>query len=124
MGASLFRAFVDVLTPSDTFPALRLIRLGSEPVLARDVGCSAGTFAPPCLLVNGLASGETQTVRFFCVDHGTEVPGSLVPVGYPVEDKTVLLVDDAGHEVEPGQVGGDRRPEPIPGPGLLAATGI
>jgi amino acid adenylation domain-containing protein len=105
MGASLFRAFVDALTPSDTFPALRLIRLGSEPVLARDVELFRRHFAPPCVLVNGLASGETQTVRFFCVDHGTEVPDSLVPVGYPVEDKTVLLVDDAGHEVEPGQVG-------------------
>ena len=105
MGASLFRAFVDALTPSDTFPALRLIRLGSEPVLAHDVRLFRRHFAPPCLLVNGLASGETQTVRFFCVDHRTEVPDGLVPVGYPVEDKTVLLVDDAGLEVEPGHVG-------------------
>ena len=105
MGASLFRAFVDALTPSDTFPALRLIRLGSEPVLAHDVRLFRRHFAPPCLLVNGLASGETQTVRFFCVDHRTEVPDGLVPVGYPVEDKSVLLVDDAGHEVEPGHVG-------------------
>jgi non-ribosomal peptide synthetase component F/acyl carrier protein len=105
MGASLFRAFVDALTPSDTFPALRLIRLGSEPILASDVHRFRRHFAPPCVLVNGLASGETQTVRFFCIDHHTAVPDGLVPVGYPVEDKTVLVVDDAGHEVAPGQVG-------------------
>jgi amino acid adenylation domain-containing protein len=105
MGASLFRAFADALTPGDTFPALRLIRLGSEPILARDVVLFRRHFAPPCVLVNGLASGETQTVRFFRVDHGTEVPDGVVPVGYPVDDKTVLVVDEAGHEVEPGQVG-------------------
>ena len=31
--------------------------------------------------------------------------GSLVHVGYPMEDKTVLLLDDAGQEVAPGEVG-------------------
>ena len=28
-----------------------------------------------------------------------------MPVGYPVEDKTILLLDDTGKEVEAGQVG-------------------
>lgn len=105
MGASLFRAFADVLDERDAFPALRLIRLGSEAVVRSDVELFRRHFSSPCLLVNGLASGETQTFRFFCVDQRTELAEGLVPVGYPVEDKTALLLDEAGHEVAPGQVG-------------------
>lgn len=105
MGASLFRAFVDVLEGGQTFPALRLIRLGSEPLEARDVDLYRRHFPPSCRLVNGLASGETQTIRFFSIGHDTPVPGPLVPVGYPVPDKTVLVLDDDGREVARGEVG-------------------
>ena len=105
MGASLFRSLADVLGDADQFPKLRMIRLGSEPVQKRDVDLYRRYFSSHCLLVNGLASGETQTIRFFCMDQNTDVSGSLVPVGYPVEDKTILLLDDAGKEVESGEVG-------------------
>lgn len=105
MGASLFRAFADVLDPAETFPTVRVIRLGSEPLETRDVDLYRRHFPPTCLFVNGLASGETQTIRFFCIDHRTHVPGPLVPVGYPLEDKPVRLLDDAGREVGPGEVG-------------------
>lgn len=105
MGASLFRSFVDVLDAADDFPALRLIRLGSEPVRREDVLRYRRHFPPSCRLVNGLASGETQTIRFFSIDHATEIAGPLVPVGYAVADKTVRLVDEAGREVAPGEVG-------------------
>ncbi len=105
MGASLFRSFVDVLGDGDKFPELRLIRLGSETVQKRDVELYNQHFSARCLLVNGLASGEAQTIRFFCVDHDTNVSDGIVPVGYPVEDKTILLLDDTGKEVKAGQVG-------------------
>ena len=105
MGASLFRSFVDVLGDADTFPNLRFIRLGSETIQERDVELYKRHFPPHCLLVNGLASGETQTIRFYCMNHDTVTTGPIVPVGYPVEDKTILLLDDDGKEVEAGQVG-------------------
>jgi len=105
MGASLFRSLADALGDDDAFPKLRLIRLGSEPVQKGDLELYKKYFSPRCLLVNGLASGETQTIRFLCIDHDTDIAGSIVPVGYPVEDKSVFLLDDNGKEVEAGQVG-------------------
>lgn len=105
MGASLFRSFVDVLGGSDEFPKLRMIRLGSETVQKRDLDLYKQHFSPDCLLVNGLASGEAQTIRFFCMNHDTEVAEDIVPVGYPVEDKTILLLDDDGNEVATGREG-------------------
>lgn len=47
MGASLFRAFADVLVPGDTFPSVRLLRLGSEPLRTRDVELYRRHFPPP-----------------------------------------------------------------------------
>ena len=106
MGASLFRALSDALEGSAAgLSALRMIRLGSETVQASDLELYRRHFPPQCRLVNGLASGEMQTIRFFSIDHETRVSGSIVPVGYPMEDKTVLLLDDTGQEVAPGEVG-------------------
>jgi amino acid adenylation domain-containing protein len=105
MGASLFRSLADVLPKPEHLTNLRLIRLGSEPVQKTDLDLYKKHFPCHCLLVNGLASGETQTIRFYCMDHKSEISADILPVGYPVEDKTILLLDDNGKEVEFGQVG-------------------
>ena len=105
MGASLFRSLADVLAKPEHLNRLRLIRLGSEPVQKSDLDLYKKHFPRHCLLVNGLASGETGTTRFYCMDHSSEISHNILPVGYPVEDKTISLLDDAGNEVEPGQVG-------------------
>lgn len=72
---------------------------------ASDVELYRRHFSPHCRLVNGLASSETQTICFFPIDHATRLSGSLVPVGYPVPDKSVFLLDEAGRRVPPGEVG-------------------
>ena len=105
MGASLFRSLADVLPKPEHLNHLRLIRLGSEPVQKSDLELYKKHFPSHCLLVNGLASGETGTTRFYCMDHSSEISTNILPVGYPVEDKTILLLDDNGEEVESGQVG-------------------
>lgn len=105
MGASLFRSLADALPKPEHLTDLRLIRLGSEPVQKADLDLYKKYFPSQCLLVNGLASGETGTTRFYCMDYDSEISANILPVGYPVEDKTILLLDDNGQEVEPGQVG-------------------
>lgn len=105
MGASLFRSLADVLPKPEHLPRLRIVRLGSEPVQKSDLELYKKHFPPNCLLVNGLASGETATTRFYCMDHSSEISANIVPVGYPVEDKTILLLDDDGNEVPSGEVG-------------------
>ncbi len=105
MGASLFRSLADVLPGADCLTSLRMIRLESELVKKADLDLYKKHFPSHCVLVNGLAAGETQTISFLCMDHSSEIAGNIVPVGYPVADKTVLLLDDNGKAVAPGQVG-------------------
>jgi acyl-coenzyme A synthetase/AMP-(fatty) acid ligase len=100
-----FRHFVDTLTGAEKFPNLRLIRLGAEPVYKRDVELYRRHFSPDCLLANLLGTTETGLICEYFVNRETQIDGSLVPVGYPVPDKQVLLLDEHGKEIEPDQVG-------------------
>ncbi len=100
-----FRYFVDALSGETRFPHLRLLVLASEAVTRREVELYREHFAPGCILVNRLGATETYNYRLYFLDHDTAVAGNLVPAGYPVPDKQVLLFDDAGQEIGPGQPG-------------------
>jgi amino acid adenylation domain-containing protein len=100
--ATVFRQFISTLTGEEQFPMLRLIRLGNEPVSTRDVALYQQHFARNCLLINAWGSTETGTICMYFVDMESQILGTHVPVGYPVEDVEVLLFDD-NHQ----PVGGD-----------------
>jgi len=59
-----------------------------------------------CLLSTGLGSTETGNVRMFFIDKEKEVNSNMMPpLGYEVEDKEILLLDDAYAEVDLGDIG-------------------
>ena len=102
IAAMAFRNFVSILTAEEEFPKLRLIRLASETVSKRDVELYKKHFSSACILVNGLSSGETITIRKYFIDKHTEITAKTVPVGYPVADQEVFLLDGDGRD-ETGQ---------------------
>lgn len=102
--ATVFRHFAATLTGEEQFPALRLIRVGSEPVYRRDVDLYKRHFAPGCLFVSSLGRTEAGWVRDYCIDKAA-LTEQIVPVGYPVEGVDILLVDEAGAEVGADEVG-------------------
>ncbi|MFC1713743.1 amino acid adenylation domain-containing protein [Candidatus Poribacteria bacterium] len=97
--ATVFRHFVGSLTGEEQFPRLRVIRLGGEPVYKRDVELYKKHFSEDCILVNGLSSTETGSMRKYFIDKETIITDARVPVGYPVENKEVLLLGDDGGKV-------------------------
>jgi acyl-coenzyme A synthetase/AMP-(fatty) acid ligase/acyl carrier protein len=100
-----FRNFAGTLTGKEKFPDVRVIRLTSEAVYKTDFDLYKKYFSPDCVMTNGLSSTETGFLRLNVVDHNAEIAGTEVPVGYPVEDKEILLLDDEGREVGFNQVG-------------------
>jgi amino acid adenylation domain-containing protein len=105
--ATIFRAFVDTLTGRESFPRLRLLRVGDESVAPVDVEHYRAHFPPECLLINSLSSTETGTIRMFLMNHETPIDGRRVPVGYAVEGMDVLLLDEHGAAVgvnQPGEI--------------------
>ena len=99
---SLFRC---VAASGAVFPALRLIRLEGDRASAADLELFQSAFAPPCVLVNGLGATECGIVRQYFVSAGVPAPPGLVPIGYPVRDMDVLVLDESGRELGPGHVG-------------------
>jgi len=97
--ATVFRRFARTLTGAPHFPHLRVIRVGGEPVQRRDVELYRQHFAPPCVFVNELGSTEAEVSRRYFADHENQIADALVPVGYAIEDKEVLVLDDDGHPV-------------------------
>lgn len=92
---TVFRQFVESLTGREDFPALRIVRLGGEPVYRRDLNLFKTHF-PNCVLVNRLGSSETGSLRMFFLEKGTELRDNLIPVGFAVPDNEILLLDETG----------------------------
>ena len=104
-GAPLFRHLAATLNGRDTFPSLRVIRLGSDTVHRSDVELYRRHFAPTCVLVNGLGATETGSACKFFIDMDTPIETATVPIGYPLEDMRVRVLDDDDREVGEGEVG-------------------
>ena len=94
-----------VATAGEAFPALRLIRLEGDQASWRDVELYQQHFPAACMLVNGLGATECGLVRQFFVDQTTPVTGSVVPIGYAVEDMEILFLNEDGQEVPIGEIG-------------------
>ena len=103
--ATVFRHFVRTLTGKEQFHKLRAVMLSGEAAYKRDVELYQAHFSPDCIFVNIYGAAEAGQFRHYFVDHDTQLPGSLVPVGYPLEESEVLLLDDDGKEVGLNQIG-------------------
>ena len=102
---TIFRAFVESLNDGENLQSVRLIKLIGEPVAKKDVKSYQQYFSPDCICVNRLGSTETGSIRWYFINKNTFIDGNIVPVGYPVEDNEVLLLDTVGNEVSAGDVG-------------------
>lgn len=101
----VFRQFVGTLTGQEKFPRLRLIQLGSDSVTLREVEGYKKHYSPDTILVVRLGSTEAGTLRRYFCDGDTPLKGKMVPVGYPVEDMEVSLIDGEGKKVGFNRVG-------------------
>jgi amino acid adenylation domain-containing protein len=102
---TLFRHLLDVLSPDERLPSLRLIRFGGEPVNKSDVLLYQSRFSRDCLMLNSLAATECGIICRYFVDKDTQISGTSVPVGYVADNKEILLLDDHGDPVDSNQTG-------------------
>jgi amino acid adenylation domain-containing protein len=99
----LFRA---LCTRDARYPDVRVVRLEGDAAAWSDAEAFQRHFSPGAILVNGLGTTETGLVRQFVVDHATPIGQGGLPLGYPVPDMSVAIVDvDTGAPVPPGTVG-------------------
>jgi len=100
-----FRRLIAAIDCQDEFPQLRVLGLGGDRIQSSDIAAYKKYFPPTCILRLLLGLSEKKLVALYLLDHNSPVPADVVPVGYSVEDTTVLLVDDDDNLVGPGQIG-------------------
>jgi amino acid adenylation domain-containing protein len=103
--STFFRAFMASVDENLTFPAVRLLSVGAEPMLQADLGYVNRHFSSRCVLSHAFGPTECLTVCWALVPHGTPVAEGKLPIGYTLQDKDVRLLDESRREVSDGEVG-------------------
>lgn len=96
---TVYRYFLNSLTGSEDFSSIRLVVLGGEAVIKRDVDLFKKHFSPECVLINGLGPTESTIGMQYFINKDTAIARNAVPVGFPVDETEVLLLNEAGEEV-------------------------
>ncbi len=104
VSASVFRNFVRTLN-GGPLCGIRLLRLGSEAALRSDYEAYRRHFPPECLFANTYSSSEAGNVTQFLAGHDLDPADGALPIGAPTEDVDVVLLDERGSEVAPGEPG-------------------
>jgi amino acid adenylation domain-containing protein len=102
---TLYRHFMSTLTGGEDFPAIRLVVLGGEEAVKHDVELYKAHFAPDCIMVNGFGLTESTLALQYFIDKETPIKHNSVPIGYPVGDTEVALLNEAGEAVGIYEVG-------------------
>lgn len=105
MPSPLFRSMAASEKAQNPFSHVRLLRLRSDKVHQSDLELCKKILPSNCVIVTGLATTETGTIRMSLLDRETEICGNEVPIGFPVEDKEIFLMDDDGKPVGFNEVG-------------------
>jgi len=87
------------------FPSVRVLSLGGEPMLATDLRYFDRHFSSTCVLSHAFGPTECLTVCWALVPHGASAGAGKLPIGYPLRDKDVLLLDESRRTVNDGDVG-------------------
>ena len=100
-----FRNFMGTLNSEQKFPSVRVLSVGGEPMMRDDLHYFNRHFLGHCVLAHSLGPTECLTVCWELIPHGTHLTDTKLPIGYPLKDKDVLVLDDNRRELGDGEVG-------------------
>jgi len=99
---SLFRA---VVAQGGEFPDVRVVRLEGDGATRHDQQLLRRSFRPDCILAHGLGTTETGLACQFQLRCDTPLRSERLPIGYPLPDIELRIVDDKGDALPEGTVG-------------------
>lgn len=103
---SLFRGLVDAaISDHLAFSSLRCVALSGERLVPADAGRWFGRYGDRIRLLNLYGPSETTMTKTFHFVTRQDAVRASVPVGRPMPDTELLLLDERGRPVDPGTVG-------------------
>jgi acyl-coenzyme A synthetase/AMP-(fatty) acid ligase/thioesterase domain-containing protein/acyl carrier protein len=101
----LLRYFLDSLDTGDVFPEVRCLVLSGDVLFRRDIEQIRRHFSRAVEIYHHLATSETGVLARLVIKSDTALTSNIVPVGYPVPGKELLIVDEEGKKLEQRQSG-------------------
>ncbi|MGO1121234.1 non-ribosomal peptide synthetase [Rhodovibrionaceae bacterium A322] len=102
---SILRELAALLQSTDSRWQPRLLVVSGEKLYPADLRLLTETLGWDCAVVNRLATSETAVIADWRVDLQLVEPDEVVPVGYPIDQRDVTLLDEEGAVVEDGDIG-------------------
>ena len=102
---SVFGNLAKCLEDADSFPDIRLVRFGADTATANHLAAFKRHFSARCVLLNCLSSSETGNIAQQPFKLADDIAENRLPVGAEATGMKVLLMDETGGEVSPGETG-------------------
>ena len=103
---NIFRTFLKLNPVKDELSTVRLIYLAGDRIYNADVALYKEFFQSACLLYVGIGATEIATIyRQWFINHNTVINQELIPLGYPVADRNMQLLDEDNNPVPDGETG-------------------
>jgi amino acid adenylation domain-containing protein len=97
---TVYRYLISTLDKEEKFPEVRLVVLGGEEVYKKDVEAYKKHFSSECIFVNTYGPTESTIALQYFMDHKTKITRNTVPIGYPVDNTEILLLNKAGEATD------------------------
>lgn len=104
MPVEFLRQWMDLAPDREKLHSVRLLRPAGK-LYRSDIEAIRKVFPKHCLIRSQLSSAETNLLTYMIIDYDKEIKTPIVPVGYAVEGKQILLLDDNGNQANPGEAG-------------------
>jgi amino acid adenylation domain-containing protein/FkbM family methyltransferase len=102
---SVFRATFESLPPDAVLPHIRIVRTGGDVAYKTDFELFKLRVGNDSVMVNNYGCSEISTVCCFYMKPGSVITEPILPVGCPIDDTEVVILDDSGEPAPPGVTG-------------------
>lgn len=102
---SVIRNALLLLAPGERLTDLHTVKVGGEPVLRSDIPVFREHLPHDCVIQQTLGTTETYAITWTHLDLRHDLLSAVVNVGWPEEDRELLIVDEDGQAVTRGDIG-------------------
>ncbi|MGH2934750.1 MAG: AMP-binding protein, partial [Gaiellaceae bacterium] len=105
MVPTVLRHILPTFRPDDRFDSVRMVFLSGETTTWEDVVALRSHLHPEAVVTSIYGTTETGACLMATIDDSTEICSGPLPLGFPMVDRTVEILDELGRPVADGEIG-------------------
>lgn len=101
----VIRSLLDILPKGEIFPDIQYIFATGDVLYRRDVDRLRKIIPHEAVIVHQLSMSEAGILAVNKINRTTKLDADVVPAGFPVKGKEVIILDENGNSLPQGEVG-------------------